>query len=886
MAFNFPSGATNGQQYTADNGVVYVFDGTKWNIQSAINNYAITGSNTFTGSQYITGSVEVYSDNWPEIRLINGDTGIQYHLQNTAGGNFTIHNDAIGLSTLRIDSGSTQSESHVHIFGDLYVQSGSIFSISGSHGYVRALSMVETPKIIGTGSITIQPDPNDTRNVQIYNTAPSDIHIKGDATYTFFGDDTNFLKIDNINSTITIDSTNGLFIDTPVEINGSLNVSGGDITGSIAATNGVVSGSSQLTSSYDLRYTLSGSVQPLPDGLVSGSSQIDIESTNGFTSYSSSVDGRIIYEKERIDAILSGSTIDYDTLKEIVDLVNLGTGSYETVGRGIISSSAQLPSGILSGSISYSDLINIPQGIVSESADLSHLNSFTSSYFTDSASFDTRIISATNEQFLGGFVTTSSFNEYTTSISTGSLVDRLNNLESNTGSYETTGREIISSSTQISNLGFVTGAYVELNEFNSFTQSIYEVTQSFYQLSGSFGSIDFTGINQITQSYLQFTQSYYGDSSSFDSRINNLVSNGVPSGTISSSQQITNLGFASGSFETTGRGILSGSVSYTSLTNIPSGIVSGSSQITSLLPNGVISGSSQVLGGSGVWSGSSQLPSGVVSGSSQLTSSFNNIYELQGRGILSGSVSYTLLTNIPSGIISGSSQLPSGLVSGSSQLTSSFDGRYELQGRGILSGSISYNNLTNIPSGIISSSTQLPSGLVSGSSQLTGSFETIGRGIISSSTQLDGLGYTSLSGNNTFTGTNVFSGSTVFSGSVVFEETREVIVLDSNFGLGTRNFDYNSGSTFYLNNLTGSGTWNVQNFVSSSQRVTPITFVVEQGATAYSASAYHLGGTSVTVKWQNGVTPIGAANKTDVFSLSVFRSGSTFNVLGSYSTFG
>ena len=27
MAFNFPSGATNGQQYTADNGVVYIFDG-------------------------------------------------------------------------------------------------------------------------------------------------------------------------------------------------------------------------------------------------------------------------------------------------------------------------------------------------------------------------------------------------------------------------------------------------------------------------------------------------------------------------------------------------------------------------------------------------------------------------------------------------------------------------------------------------------------------------------------------------------------------------------------------------------------------------------------------------------------------------------------------
>ena len=37
---------------------------------------------------------------------------------------------------------------------------------------------------------------------------------------------------------------------------------------------GTISGSSQLTSSFDTRYTLSGSVQPLPDGLISGSSQL------------------------------------------------------------------------------------------------------------------------------------------------------------------------------------------------------------------------------------------------------------------------------------------------------------------------------------------------------------------------------------------------------------------------------------------------------------------------------------------------------------------------------------------------------------------------------------------------------------------------------------
>jgi len=57
---------------------------------------------------------------------------------------------------------------------------------------------------------------------------------------------------------------------------------------------------------------------------------------------------------------------------------------------------------------------------------------------------------------------------------------------------------------------------------------------------------------------------------------------------------------------------------------LPNGVISGSSQISSLFEpiasatRTLVSGSSQVLGGSGVWSGSAQMPAGVVSGSSQI----------------------------------------------------------------------------------------------------------------------------------------------------------------------------------------------------------------------------------------------------------------------------
>jgi hypothetical protein len=82
----------------------------------------------------------------------------------------------------------------------------------------------------------------------------------------------------------TIPTGNNAMLVGPVAISGSVVVEGNSnllilsqitSSGATPLPSGVVSGSSQLTSSYDLRYTLSGSVQPLPSGVVSGSSQID-----------------------------------------------------------------------------------------------------------------------------------------------------------------------------------------------------------------------------------------------------------------------------------------------------------------------------------------------------------------------------------------------------------------------------------------------------------------------------------------------------------------------------------------------------------------------------------------------------------------------------------
>ena len=130
-----------------------------------------------------------------------------------------------------------------------------------------------------------------------------------------------------------------------------------------------------------------------------------------------------------------------------------------------------------------------------------------------------------------------------------------------------------------------------------------------------------------------------------------VTSSGDISGSGTGSFGVINVGggiFTSASLAAGGSGVSS----YTDLTNVPSGIISGSGQ----LPSGIISGSGQLP--SGLISGSAQitsvLPSGTISGSGQLPS-----------GIISGS------TQLPSGIISGSLQLPSGLISGSTQISES-----------------------------------------------------------------------------------------------------------------------------------------------------------------------------------------------------------------------
>ena len=160
----------------------------------------------------------------------------------------------------------------------------------------------------------------------------------------------------------------------------------------------------------------------------------------------------------------------------------------------------------------------------------SSFNSYTASISTGSL-----VTSISNLNTFTASVTTASIvtsisnlNTFTASQSTSSLVDRLNTIESVSGSWITESETssfltslngAISSSTQISDLGFVTGSYTTITSFNSLTQSFNSISQSFNVISGSVGTIDFSTLattgsnifigNQTINGALEISQSIH-----------------------------------------------------------------------------------------------------------------------------------------------------------------------------------------------------------------------------------------------------------------------------------------------------------------------------------------------------------------------------------------
>lgn len=318
------------------------------------------------------------------------------------------------------------------IQGDFNISGSLIVSGSGIITNALSASIISASTIIGDGAQITNISYNQLSNKPVF---------KAGSNVTITSESVSSTDIITISSSGTSDYTQLINVPNGI-ISGSSQITAlGFVSSSESVPTGTISGSSQLTASYDTRYTLSGSVQPLPSNVVSGSSQISYTGLSnvpaGIISSSQQLPQGLVSGSSQVlggSGVYSGSIPDLSSLNTFtqsidsrVDNLENATGSYLTSLNGAISSSSQVVLGDVIGFTTYSSSIDsridnisvssTPAGTISSSAQITALG-FISESSGDITYNGDRIVSNT----LLGDLFTNSYNAGTT----GSIQDFLN----------------------------------------------------------------------------------------------------------------------------------------------------------------------------------------------------------------------------------------------------------------------------------------------------------------------------------------------------------------------------------------------------------------------------------------------------------------------------
>ena len=146
------------------------------------------------------------------------------------------------------------------------------------NGNLNVSGAIEVTNIQGTGSLYLKGDKTDSRYFEIYNTATVDTHIKSNGGMSFFGDDTNFLKIDDSLQTATLVGVNGVFISSSLNVTGSATLNDTLSVSGATTINGLTTINDDATINGVL--TVTGETQLQGNLYVSGNLQVLGSSTN------------------------------------------------------------------------------------------------------------------------------------------------------------------------------------------------------------------------------------------------------------------------------------------------------------------------------------------------------------------------------------------------------------------------------------------------------------------------------------------------------------------------------------------------------------------------------------------------------------------------------
>ena len=127
--------------------------------------------------------------------------------------------------------------------------------------------------------------------------------------------------------------------------------------------------------------------------------------------------------------------------------------------------------------------------------------------------------------------------------------------------------------------------------------------------------------------------------------------------------------------------------------------------------------------------------------------------------------------------------------------------------------------------------------------------------------------------------------SPTFTGTVTLQQSTEVLTTKTS-ATGTVTHDLSTGAVFYHSSISANFTANFTNAPTTNDRTLAVVLVLAQGATAYLPTAVQVAGAAQTIFWQGTVLPSGTANRVDVVSFTLIRTGSAWTVMGSLTTYG
>jgi hypothetical protein len=297
----------------------------------SVNSLALPGTLTVSGTTTLSGSV-LLEDLTNNRVVIVGANGL---LEDDA--NFTFDGTTlkvgdgdfeIGVSNGNIrTSGSLLVKSDATITGSLNVTgSANVVGPVDIKGDTKMTGSLNVTNIKGTGSLYLQADQTDGRYFEIYNTAASDTHIKSNQGLSFFGDDTNYLLVNDNQQTVTITGVNGVFVSSSLNVTGSSNLGGNTNVNGVLTVTGNTQLQSNLYVSGNLEVLGSSTNVNIQSQTVNiGDNIVQVNAYSPFDRYA----GLSAYDSGSVG--LSGSVL-WDSTNDYWLIVNSNANSSKIIG--------------------------------------------------------------------------------------------------------------------------------------------------------------------------------------------------------------------------------------------------------------------------------------------------------------------------------------------------------------------------------------------------------------------------------------------------------------------------------------------------------------------------------------------------------------------------